>query len=55
MVEGSFKDDNKVREFAKDKDVLTVEIEHVAVETLAALEKESARFENVPIFYHNAS
>eukprot|EP00957_Ditylum_brightwellii_P070951 5391394-Ditylum_brightwellii.AAC.1 len=40
IVKGSLKDDEKLRELAVGCDVVTVEIEHVGVETLAALEKE---------------
>ena len=40
IVQGSLKDADKIRELAKDADVVTVEIEHVGVETLEALEKE---------------
>jgi phosphoribosylaminoimidazole carboxylase len=40
IIEGSLKDVDKIRELAKDVDVVTVEIEHVGVETLEELEKE---------------
>ncbi|KAL3922121.1 MAG: hypothetical protein SGILL_002369, partial [Bacillariaceae sp.] len=40
VLEGSLKDADKIRQLAKDVDVLTVEIEHVGVETLEELEKE---------------
>ena len=40
IVEGSLKDDAKLRQLAQGCDVLTVEIEHVGVETLQALEQE---------------
>ncbi|GLJ09377.1 hypothetical protein SUGI_0107720 [Cryptomeria japonica] len=39
-VVGSFRDTNAVQEFAKECGVLTVEIEHVDVETLDVLEKQ---------------
>lgn len=40
---GSFKDAATVEEFGKDKDVVTVEIEHVSIEGLKALEKKGVR------------
>lgn len=40
VIKGSLKDDASIRELAKDVDVLTVEIEHVGVETLIKLEEE---------------
>lgn len=40
IVQGSLKDPVKLRELAMGVDVLTVEIEHVGVETLGELEKE---------------
>lgn len=40
IVEGSLKDPSSLRELARDVDVLTVEIEHVGVETLEELERE---------------
>lgn len=40
IIQGSLKDASKIREFAKGVDVLTVEIEHVGVDTLEALERE---------------
>ncbi|KAL3941418.1 MAG: hypothetical protein SGBAC_004217 [Bacillariaceae sp.] len=40
IIEGGLKDGDKIRELSKDVDVVTVEIEHVDVETLEALEKE---------------
>eukprot|EP00539_Tryblionella_compressa_P013851 CAMPEP_0178821238 /NCGR_PEP_ID=MMETSP0746-20121128/3956_1 /TAXON_ID=913974 /ORGANISM="Nitzschia punctata, Strain CCMP561" /LENGTH=597 /DNA_ID=CAMNT_0020482671 /DNA_START=22 /DNA_END=1815 /DNA_ORIENTATION=+ len=40
IIEGSLKDVDKIRELAKDVDVVTVEIEHVGVETLEELERE---------------
>jgi phosphoribosylaminoimidazole carboxylase len=40
IIQGSLKDADKIRELAKDVDVVTVEIEHVGVETLQELEKE---------------
>lgn len=39
-VQGSLKDSDKIRELAKDVDVVTVEIEHVGVDVLEELEKE---------------
>ncbi|KAH6557107.1 hypothetical protein KP509_1Z134200 [Ceratopteris richardii] len=47
-VVGSFRDVNAVREFAKQCDVLTVEIEHVDVEALDELEKEGVDIEPKP-------
>ena len=40
IIEGGLKDGDKIRELAKDADVVTVEIEHVGVETLEELEKD---------------
>ena len=40
IIKGSLKDASKIRELAMDVDILTVEIEHVGVETLEALEAE---------------
>jgi phosphoribosylaminoimidazole carboxylase len=40
IIEGGLKDGDKIRELAKNVDVLTVEIEHVGVGTLEELEKE---------------
>mmetsp|Transcript_12810 Transcript_12810/g.32279 ORF Transcript_12810/g.32279 Transcript_12810/m.32279 type:complete len:590 (+) Transcript_12810:217-1986(+) len=40
VIKGSLKDEASIRELAKDVDVLTVEIEHVGVETLKKLEEE---------------
>jgi len=40
IVQGTLKDASKIRELAKDVDILTVEIEHICVETLEALEQE---------------
>ena len=40
IIQGSLKDEKSIRELAKDVDVLTVEIEHVGVETLQKLEEE---------------
>jgi len=40
IIKGSLKDEASIRELAKDVDVLTVEIEHVGVETLKKLEEE---------------
>ncbi|CAJ1899888.1 unnamed protein product [Cylindrotheca closterium] len=40
IIEGGLKDGDKIRELSKSVDVVTVEIEHVDVETLEALEKE---------------
>eukprot|EP00536_Pseudo-nitzschia_multiseries_P012146 jgi/Psemu1/31056/gm1.31056_g len=40
IVKGCLKDEASIRELAKDVDVLTVEIEHVGVETLQKLEEE---------------
>ena len=40
VIEGSLKDSSKLRELVTDCDVVTVEIEHVGVETLEELEKE---------------
>jgi phosphoribosylaminoimidazole carboxylase len=40
IVQGGLTDGDKIRELAKNADVVTVEIEHVGVETLAELEKE---------------
>ncbi|KAL3682783.1 hypothetical protein R1sor_000805 [Riccia sorocarpa] len=45
---GSFRDTNAVREFAKGCGVLTVEIEHVDVDTLDALAKEGVDVEPKP-------
>jgi phosphoribosylaminoimidazole carboxylase len=39
IIEGSLKDADKIRELAKDVDVVTVEIEHIGVETLQELER----------------
>ncbi|MCO5588739.1 hypothetical protein L7F22_042698 [Adiantum nelumboides] len=47
-VVGSFRDTNAVREFAKECGVLTVEIEHVDVETLEKLEAEGVDIEPKP-------
>ncbi|KAI5057318.1 hypothetical protein GOP47_0027333 [Adiantum capillus-veneris] len=47
-VVGSFRDTNAVREFAKECGVLTVEIEHVDVETLEELEAEGVDIEPKP-------
>jgi phosphoribosylaminoimidazole carboxylase len=38
IIEGSLNDAEKIRELAKDVDVVTVEIEHIGVETLQELE-----------------
>jgi phosphoribosylaminoimidazole carboxylase len=38
IIKGSLKDEASIRELAKDVDVVTVEIEHVGVETLQKLE-----------------
>jgi phosphoribosylaminoimidazole carboxylase len=40
VIKGSLKDEARIRELAKGVDVLTVEIEHVGVETLKKLEAE---------------
>jgi len=40
VIKGSLKDEASIRALAKDVDVLTVEIEHVGVETLKKLEEE---------------
>lgn len=40
ILEGGLKDGEKIRELCKGADVVTVEIEHVGVETLEELEKE---------------
>eukprot|EP00980_Cylindrotheca_fusiformis_P021434 scaffold8301_cov184-Cylindrotheca_fusiformis.AAC.2 len=40
VLEGGLKDASKIRELCKDVDVVTVEIEHVGVETLLELENE---------------
>ena len=40
IIKGGLKDEASIRELAKDVDVLTVEIEHVGVETLKKLEEE---------------
>ena len=40
FVEGNYKDFDDVVAFGKDKDVITIEIEHVNVEALEVLEKE---------------
>mmetsp|Transcript_5662 Transcript_5662/g.11986 ORF Transcript_5662/g.11986 Transcript_5662/m.11986 type:complete len:594 (-) Transcript_5662:1423-3204(-) len=40
VIKGFLKDEASIRELAKDVDVLTVEIEHVGVETLKKLEEE---------------
>ena len=45
---GSFRDTEAVREFAKDCGALTVEIEHVDVETLEALAREGVDVEPKP-------
>lgn len=45
---GSFKDMQAVREFAKGCGALTVEIEHVDVETLEALARENVDIEPKP-------
>ena len=45
---GSFKDMQAVREFAKECGALTVEIEHVDVETLEALARENVDIEPKP-------
>jgi phosphoribosylaminoimidazole carboxylase len=42
-IEGSFQDPDKIREIATISDVLTVEIEHVNVSALEALEKSSLK------------
>ena len=39
IFEGGLKDGDKIRELCKDVDVVTVEIEHIDVDTLEALEK----------------
>ena len=48
IVEGGLKDAEKIREIAKDVDVVTVEIEHVGVETLLALENEGVNVQPSP-------
>lgn len=48
QVVGSFRDTNAVREFAKGCGALTVEIEHVDVETLEELEREGVDIEPKP-------
>jgi phosphoribosylaminoimidazole carboxylase len=40
IIQGGLKDEAQIRELAKNADVVTVEIEHVGVETLEQLEKE---------------
>jgi phosphoribosylaminoimidazole carboxylase len=40
VIQGGLKDEASIRELAKDVDVLTVEIEHVGVDTLKKLEDE---------------
>ena len=40
IIKGGLKDEAAIRELAKDVDVLTVEIEHVGVDTLKKLEEE---------------
>ena len=40
VIEGNLDDDARLRELAEGCDVLTVEIEHVGVKTLAKLEEE---------------
>ncbi len=43
FTHGSFKDFDTVMQFGKDKDVLTIEIEHVNVDALDALEKQGIK------------
>lgn len=45
IVEGSLSDAAKLRELAKGADVVTVEIEHVGVETLAELENDGVNIQ----------
>ena len=40
VIEGKLNDEGKLRELANGCDVVTVEIEHVGVDTLAKLEQE---------------
>ena len=42
-IEGSFQDTDKVHELASLSDVITIEIEHVNVEALEALERSNHR------------
>jgi 5-(carboxyamino)imidazole ribonucleotide synthase len=48
FTEGNFKDYEDVYEFGKDKDVLTIEIEHVNTEALHKLAKEGVRIHPAP-------
>lgn len=50
FVCGSFKDFDTVYEFGKDKDVLTIEIEHVNIEALEKLEQEGVKIYPQPSF-----
>jgi 5-(carboxyamino)imidazole ribonucleotide synthase len=43
FTHGSFKDFDTLMQFGKDKDVLTIEIEHVNVDALDALEKQGIK------------
>lgn len=43
FTHGSFKDFDTVMQFGKDKDVITIEIEHVNVEALEALENQGIK------------
>jgi 5-(carboxyamino)imidazole ribonucleotide synthase len=43
FVKGDFKDTQTVYNFGKDKDLITVEIEHVSVEALKKLQKEGVK------------
>ncbi len=52
FVNGSFQDFDTVVEFGKDKDVLTVEIEHVNADALAELEKQGVAVYPRPSFLH---
>lgn len=45
ILEGGLKDGAKIRELCKDADVVTVEIEHVGVETLQQLENEGVNIQ----------
>ena len=48
FTEGSFKDYDDVYNFGKDKDVITIEIEHVNTEALHQLEKEGVTIHPAP-------
>ena len=48
-IEGSFSDEDKIRELASISDIITIEIEHVNVDILEVLEKEGVIIHPSPI------